>query len=402
MATFTDDKGNPVPFIIKQLSMKEIKEIRNLYKTTEVFRDKKNGNRPVIENGQVAVRKDYDAERAGLHIMVDAFVQPKLDDPELMEFYKVKQDSKLDMTFASFYEIYAEDKKARLKESTWESKSHVIEKKILPYFGKRKIADIEAKDVIAWQNELMKYRDEKGKPYSGDYLKTIHAQLTAIFNHAVNFYNLPYNPAKRAGCMKVQTSKEVEFWTKEEYLKFAEVMMDKPRSYYAFEMLYWTGIRSGELLALCPSDFDFEKQTVKISKTYHRSKGRDIITTPKTAKSNRTIKMPKFLCEEIQEYMKMLYEVKPDDRIFTVTKSYLDHEMRRGVKEAGLKKIKVHALRHSHVSLLIHMGFTVLAIAERMGHEAEKITLKYAHLFPTVQTEMAEKLDMERMKKEDE
>lgn len=115
--------------------------------------------------------------------------------------------------------------------------------------------------------------------------------------------------------MKVQTSKEVEFWTKEEYLKFAEVMMDKPRSYYAFEMLYWTGIRSGELLALCPSDFDFEKQTVKISKTYHRSKGRDIITTPKTAKSNRTIKMPKFLCEEIQEYMKMLYEVKPDDRI---------------------------------------------------------------------------------------
>lgn len=314
----------------------------------------------------------------------------------------LKQESKLDMTFASFYEIYAEDKKARLKESTWESKSHVIEKKILPYFGKRKIADIEAKDVIAWQNELMKYRDEKGKTYSGDYLKTIHAQLTAIFNHAVNFYNLPYNPAKRAGCMKVQTSKEVEFWTKEEYLRFAEVMMDKPRSYYAFEMLYWTGIRSGELLALCPSDFDFEKQTVKISKTYHRSKGRDIITTPKTAKSNRTIKMPKFLCEEIQEYMKMLYEVKPDDRIFTVTKSYLDHEMRRGVKEAELKKIKVHALRHSHVSLLIHMGFTVLAIAERMGHEAEKITLKYAHLFPTVQTEMAEKLDMERMKKEGE
>ena len=93
--TFTDEKGNPVPFIIKQLSMKEIKEIRNLYKTTEVFRDKKNGNRPVVENGQVVVRKDYDAERAGLHIMVDAFVQPKLDDPELMEFYKV--NDRLDM-----------------------------------------------------------------------------------------------------------------------------------------------------------------------------------------------------------------------------------------------------------------------------------------------------------------
>ena len=109
------------------------------------------------------------------------------------------QNLKLDMTFASFFEVYEADKKQRVKESTWESKSHVIRTKILPYFGNRKIAEIEAKDVIAWQNELMAYRDEKGKPYSADYLKTIHAQLTAIFNHAVNFYNLPYNPARRAG-----------------------------------------------------------------------------------------------------------------------------------------------------------------------------------------------------------
>lgn len=89
IAKFADKEGNPIPFIVKQLSMKDIKEIRNLYKTSEVFRDKKNGNRPVIENGQVAVRKDYDAEKAGLHIMVDAFVQPKLDDPELMDYYGV-------------------------------------------------------------------------------------------------------------------------------------------------------------------------------------------------------------------------------------------------------------------------------------------------------------------------
>lgn len=89
IAKFADKDGNPIPFIVKQLSMKDIKEIRNLYKTTEIYRDKKNGNRPVIENGQVVVRKDYDAEKAGLHIMVDAFVQPKLDDPELMDYYGV-------------------------------------------------------------------------------------------------------------------------------------------------------------------------------------------------------------------------------------------------------------------------------------------------------------------------
>ena len=308
----------------------------------------------------------------------------------------LKQDSKLDMTFASFYEIYAEDKKARLKESTWESKSHVIEKKILPYFGKRKIADIEAKDVIAWQNELMKYRDEKGKPYSGDYLKTIHAQLTAIFNHAVNFYNLPYNPAKRAGCMKVQTSKEVEFWTKEEYLKFIDAMMDKPMLYYAFEILYWCGIREGELLALTPADFDFEKKTLRINKSYQRLQGKDVITTPKTKKSNRVIQMPDFLCDEIQDYFKQLYGLEPDSRIFPLTKHTLKRGMEFGCKASGVKVIRIHDLRHSHVSLLINMGYSAVAIGNRVGHESVEITYRYAHLFPTVQKEMADKLNVER------
>lgn len=305
----------------------------------------------------------------------------------------LKQGAKLDMTFGSFFEVYEADKKQRVKESTWESKSHVIRTKILPYFENRKIEEIEAKDVIAWQNELMAYRDEKGKPYSADYLRTIHAQLTAIFNHAVNFYNLPYNPARRAGTIGSEAVKEMDFWTKEEYLKFSEAMMDKPRSYYAFEMLYWCGMRSGELLALTPADIDFEKQTVTISKTFHRSKGRDIITSPKTKKSNRTIKMPPFLCEEMQEYIKMLYDIKPDERLFTVTKSYLNHEMERGAKQAGVKKIRVHDIRHSHASLLISMGEKPLIIKERLGHEKIQTTPgTYRHLYPNSNFDVAKKL----------
>ena len=191
------------------------------------------------------------------------------------------------------------------------------------------------------------------------------------------------------------------FWTKEEYLKFAEAMMDKPVSYYAFEMLYWCGIRLGELLALTPKDFDFEKQTLTINKSYQRLNGKDVITSPKTKKSNRTIKMPKFLCEEMQDYIGMLYEIEENERLFRITKHYLHHEMDRGAKEAGVKRIRIHDLRHSAISLLIEMGFSALAIAERVGHESIDITYKYAHLFPTKQTEMANKLDMERMEKEE-
>ena len=289
----------------------------------------------------------------------------------------------LDMTFEAFVEIYTTDLRARLKESTWQTKEHIIRTKILPYFGKRKINEITTKDVIAWQNELLAYRDEKRKPYSQTYLKSLHNQLSAIFNHAVRYYDLHSNPAAKAGNMGNEERREMLFWTKEEYQKFSEVMMDKPVSYYAFQMLYWTGIREGELLALTPADFDFEHGTVKISKTYQRFKGEDIITSPKTKKSNRTIQMPEFLCTQMQEFFKMQYGLKKKDRIFTVTKSYLHHEMDRGAKTAGVKRIRIHDLRHSHISLLIDMGFSAVAIADRVGHESIEITYRYAHLFPS-------------------
>ena len=287
--------------------------------------------------------------------------------------------------------------KPKLKLNTWLTKESIIQKKILPYFGKRKLSEITAKDVMDWQNAIRGLTDAKGKPYSPTYLKTVHNQLSALFNHAVRYYGLQVNPAAKAGNMGVEERREMLFWTKEEYLKFADAMMDKPLSYYAFEMLYWCGIREGELLALTPTDFDFEAGTVSISKSYQRLKGKDVITTPKTKKSNRVIKMPKFLCGEMEDYLKMFYSAGVNERIFPVSKHYLHHEMDRGAKAAGVKRIRIHDLRHSHISLLIDMGFTALAIADRVGHESIDITYRYAHLFPTRQTEMADKLDFERM-----
>ena len=308
------------------------------------------------------------------------------------EFLMQKQ-ADINMSFESFVALYEKDVKPKLKLNTWLSKEHIIRTKILPYFGKLRISEISTKEIITWQNEMLAYRDEKKKPYSQTYLKTLHNQLSAIFNHAVRYYELRSNPAAKVGNMGSEEHREMLFWTKEEYKKFSFEMMDKPVSFYAFEMLYWCGIREGELLALTPADFDFDKETVTINKSYQRLHGEDVITTPKTKKSNRTIKMPHFLCEEMQEYLSMLYGLKKKDRIFTVTKSYLHHEMDRGAKAAGVKRIRIHDLRHSHISLLIDMGFSAVAIADRVGHESIEITYQYAHLFPSKQTEMAERLD---------
>ena len=107
---------------------------------------------------------------------------------EIEQLNKVKAD--LDMSFESFVEIYSADMHNRLKVSTRETKEHIIRTKLLPYFGKRRISEIQPKDIIAWQNEIINYRDEKGNPYSQAYLKTVHNQISAIFNHAVRFYDL--------------------------------------------------------------------------------------------------------------------------------------------------------------------------------------------------------------------
>lgn len=308
--------------------------------------------------------------------------------------FLAKQDGNLDMTFADFVEVYQRDRHPRIRESTIVMKENIINTKLIPFFGHRRLRDISTNDVMQWQNEMLAYRDpETGKPYSHSYLKSIHSQLSAIFNHAIRFYKLKENPAAIVGNMGSEKGIQMKFWTRTEYLKFAEAMMDEPLAYYCFQVLYWCGIREGEMLALTVDDLDFEKKTLRINKTFQHLNGKDIISEPKTPKSKRTVTIPDFLVEELKDYVKMQYELSPKDRLFPVTKSYLYHKLDKVCRQQSLPRIRVHDLRHSHVSLLIDMGYSAVAIADRMGHESIDITYRYAHLFPTVQADMASKLN---------
>lgn len=136
--------------------------------------------------------------------------------------------------------------------------------------------------------------------------------------------------------------------------------MDKPLSFHAFELLYRTGIRCGELLALAPYDFMLESSRLRINKSYQSLHGVDTVTDPKTPKSVRTIVMPAFLRDEMADFIEMRDDVATDERLFAVTKHFLAHEMERGCKASGVKRIRIHDIRHSHVSLLIEMSFSAL------------------------------------------
>lgn len=218
---------------------------------------------------------------------------------EWEQHFRMREESNRDMTFGDFWKSYEMDMKPKLKENTWNTKEAVVKSKILPYFKDKKMKDIRAKDIITWQNMISAQRGADGKPFKPTYLKTIQSELSALFNHAVRFYELKENSVIKAGPLGKGKADEMNFWTKEEYLKFIEAVKDKPVSYYAFQILYWCGLRLGELLALCVSDIDTKNKILHITKSYQRIGGRDVITDPKTPKSKRDVSIPDFLCGEL-------------------------------------------------------------------------------------------------------
>lgn len=303
------------------------------------------------------------------------------------------QQADLTMNFESFVKLYNEDMKHRLREHTYIQKQYMINTKLLPTFGKVPVSQITPASVRKWQNELMAYKDSNGKPYSETYLRTINNQLAAIMNYAVRYYGLRDNPCRKAGTMGKGHADEMQFWTVEEFKRFLEKISDKPQARAGFLTLYYTGLRIGELLALEYADIDFNSCTLTVNKSYQRLGDRDVVTPPKTPKSIRTISIPEFLRDELKSYTEKLYKLHKHDRIFPCTKHFFDHEMRRGTKDGEVKKIRLHDIRHSHASLLIELGFSPLAIADRMGHEKVETTLNtYSHLFPHKRDEVAEKL----------
>ena len=301
-----------------------------------------------------------------------------------------KQSANPDMTFQNLYEIYMEDMAARLKQSTLLTKKTVLQTHILPFFGNKPINEIKASDVRRWQAKLMSSPNN----YSQTYLKKINTELNSIINYAKRFYDLNTNPCGKAGTIGKAKAEEMDYWTYDEYIAFREGVKDKSLSYICFEVLYWTGMREGELLALSPADIDLDNKIISINRTYQRIEGKDVFTSPKTRKSKRKIPIPDFLCQELSDYIQSRYMLDADERLFPVTKSYLSHEMIRGCKNTGVKKIRIHDIRHSHASLLINQGCDALILADRLGHEKVSTTLNtYSHLFPHKQQELVHSLE---------
>lgn len=331
---------------------------------------------------------DYQGERK--RVFKRGF-QTKKEALEYEREFLSKSKFQITMTFQSLYELYMEDLSCRLREHTMQNKKYIIESKILPFFKNIQIKDITPIVIRKWQNNIL---SSKNPSYSQTYIKTIHNQLTAIFNYAIKFYPLEENPCHKAGSIGRKYAEEMTIWTPEEFKLFAETLKESKPLFTGFNILFWCGIRIGELLALEIKDIDFEKNTLNIDKSYQRINKKDVITPPKTPKSKRVIDITSQLSDILKEYLETIYNPTPNTRLFPHTKFFFEHNMKKYTKIAGLKKIRIHDLRHSHASLLIHLGINPLAIARRLGHEKVETTLNtYSHLFPNTNKMIIELLE---------
>lgn len=294
-----------------------------------------------------------------------------------------------DMTMNNLCTLYLDDLKTRRKPTTVYSETRMIDRYIKPYLGDMPVNQITVAVVRQWQNEIIQTKNMfTGKPLSQHTHRNISVCLSSVLNYAVRFHGLPNNPVNIArGIGKTKTS--IDFWEREEFDKFLSVVDDECDR-LCFSVLFTSGMRLGEMLALTPADLNFEKDTISITKTYNwRLK---YTSSPKTETSVRTIAMPHSIMQAMKDYLGKFYE--PPDRVFMATsQKVLTTRLAKYANAAGVKRIRLHDLRHSHASYLIHSGVPITAIANRLGHKNAKITLEvYSHVYQAADAAIAEKI----------
>lgn len=309
------------------------------------------------------------------------------------------------MLLSSFIDLYKLDQYPQLRARSQLTKTSK-HKKILETFKDKPINEITPKDLKHWQNKLIKNN------YSDGYITNLRTEFSTLLNHAVNYYNLPNNPFRQVKRAKNPNyiPEEKQFWTLEEYQSVYN-NIDDLKAKTAINLLYWTGIRKGELLALTWRKLNFDKKTLLVNRSLQRIKGKNIITQTKTYE-NREISLPDTTIALMKYYKSKCYNHNDDDYIFNWEKRFIENGIKNGrnktnleiekynktheIKKDLIKRIRVHDLRHSHASFLINHNVNIVLISKRLGHKDTSTTLDiYSHFYPTSETNLIDIMNNE-------
>lgn len=278
------------------------------------------------------------------------------------------------LPFTALADAYLADAKARVKPQTYKPMTIMIYKHLIPFFGNMPVSEITSLAVNHWQTALIE------KHLSKAYTLTVRGLLRSILGYAVKYYGLPRNPAACAERLPPAHKHNIHIWTLADFRRFALLLKD-PDDLIAFYLLFWTGMRCGEMLALTWQDVSFSRSTVRINKTLYRLDGKDLINTTKTTASDRTVPIPAFLAAMLADYKRLSYTYDTA-RIAPMTAQMLRLRLYAVAHRAGVPHIRLHDLRHSHASMLIHAHCSPVEVADRLGHRNANITLSvYSHMY---------------------
>lgn len=301
-----------------------------------------------------------------------------------------------EMNFETYTkEVFLPWYKTQVKERTYENRESAV-KKHFAYFYNKNINQIEPLDVQTWQVEL-------SKKLSSQYIRSVQGLFSIAMDRAIVLNLAETNPSKIVGNVKKRKTK-IDFWTKEEFESvISKLYIDDYYQHYLFIslwLLFMTGMRIGEAQALQWDDIDFDTGILNIDKTlYYKNAKEFYLTEPKTKASIRQIAIDDVTLNYLLNWKKVQSSVISTNWILSyneipTNKHAMAYAITRFSKLAGVHRIRVHALRHSHASLLISMGENALVIKDRLGHEDIETTLgTYGHLYPNSNMDVAKKLN---------
>lgn len=302
------------------------------------------------------------------------------------------------MIFCELWENFSKYKELKLKKESYRKIANNFKNHILPYFKDMKVIDITADDVVDWMTSIEK------KGYKNSYNASLYECLVLILNYAMDFYDLEKNVASKVGGFnkaKKNETKNVDFWTLEEFNKFIEVV-DSPIYKLLYETLFYTGLRLGECLALNWNDY--KNGYFYINKTLLKEKfSEDSYTfnSPKTPQSIRTVLLDDDLVKKLNDLKAKQQKEKDFSEnwfIFGGRKPLSQTTVSRkkdGYCDiSGVKKIRMHDFRHSHATLMLSSGVPVTCISKRLGHKDIAMTLNtYSHYIPQDEKILIEKIN---------
>lgn len=306
-----------------------------------------------------------------------------------------KKSGKQIVTFKQVAEEYlCHSVKTDLKASTIYCKRKMIEAHFYPFFDNKPIDSISKDDIEKWQECIKNTVNKKnGKFYSYKTLSGFRTHLFAIFAYANKHYgtNIEYRdvqqiPKKR---YDVKKSSIMDIWRKEDFEQFIS-SVDDPMWNCFFTLLFYTGRRKGEIFALTKSDIHGDKIWFNKSISRKTLDGNTFNVTETKAYKSQEIPV----CKQVQDALNSYPGDEPF--FFGGEKPLADNTTRRRFREycekSKVRPIRIHDLRHSFVSMLIHKGAQIMLVADLIGDEPEQITKTYGHLYAEDKISLLSKL----------